>query len=70
MDSINVCFYFGHLEKVKFLVEHGADINAKDNESKTSIMLASEKGYLAMVKYLFEKGADLSYHGEHFNDKV
>ena len=54
MDSINGCFYFGHLEKVKYLVENGADINSKYANGSTALMHAAEKGHLEIVKYLDE----------------
>ncbi|MCZ9954779.1 ankyrin repeat domain-containing protein [Brachyspira hyodysenteriae] len=51
----------GHLEVVKYLLDSGADVNAKYNDtwhSKTALMFASEKGHLEVVKYLIDKGAD------------
>ena len=39
----------GKLPVVKYLVEHGADINARDN---SALRLASENGHSEVVKYL------------------
>ena len=39
-------------------MEHGADINAKNSNDKTALVIASEKGNLGIVKYLLEHGAD------------
>lgn len=50
----------GKADMVKFLVEHGADINAQDNEGWTPLHAAACCGNLAIVKYLCQKGADLS----------
>jgi ankyrin repeat protein len=53
----------GNLEAVKYLVERGADVNAKDNDGKTPLMWAAEydgeKG-LNVVEYLIRHGADIS----------
>jgi ankyrin repeat protein len=50
-------------EVVKYLVEHGADIEAKVHywyDSSTPLMLASYKGAFEVVKYLIEQGADVN----------
>ena len=49
-----------NLELVKYLVEHGADINAKDKSGNTALMIASKDMNLEMVKYLVEHGADVN----------
>jgi ankyrin repeat protein len=43
---------------VKFLVESGADKEAKDFIIKTPLHVAAETGHLDIVKFLVEKGAD------------
>ena len=40
----------GDLEIVKFLVESGADVNAKDKEGWSVLMEASYEGYLKVIK--------------------
>ena len=45
------------LEMVKYLVEHGADVNERDYD--TPLMRASECGNLNIVKYLVECGAKI-----------
>jgi ankyrin repeat protein len=44
----------GHLDVVKYLIEQGADIHAKNNEALRN---SAEKGDLDIVKYLVEHGA-------------
>ena len=39
----------------KFLVEHGANVNATDNEGKTPLNYASERGHEDVAQYLKEK---------------
>jgi ankyrin repeat protein len=47
------------LEILKFLVEKGADVNAKDNDEMTPLHYACENGNLETVKFLVEKGAEI-----------
>ena len=39
------------------MVENGADINAKDEDGKTALILATMKGRLKIVEYLIENNA-------------
>ena len=45
----------GVIDIVKYLVENGADINAKNENDKTALMYASEKGHLEMENILLRK---------------
>ena len=45
---------------MKYLVENGADANAKDDNGRTALMDASYNGHLEIVKYLVENGADVN----------
>uniref|UniRef100_A0A4W3GCJ5 Protein phosphatase 1 regulatory subunit 12A-like n=1 Tax=Callorhinchus milii TaxID=7868 RepID=A0A4W3GCJ5_CALMI len=45
---------------VKFLVEHGANINQPDNEGWTSLHAAASCGFRAITEYLVKEGADVS----------
>lgn len=45
------------LEKVKELVQQGADVSMVDNRTYTPLLLAAELGCLDIVKYLFENGS-------------
>lgn len=51
----------GHFEVVKYLVEHGADLNYAHPMTKmTPFHLAAFDGHEKIVKYLAEKGADIN----------
>ena len=50
----------GQLNAVKYLVEHGADVNAKDNLGRAPLSFAAERGNLELVKYLVDHGADVN----------
>ena len=51
----------GHTEVVKYLLNKGAEINAKANTTQsTALMIASENGYTEIVRILLDKGADVN----------
>jgi len=53
-----------NLKIVQMLVEHGADIHAKDKEGQTVLMAASAAGDPAIVKWLLEHGAIADLHAK------
>lgn len=59
------------LETVKYLLEHGADVNAQDSEDlRTALMGAAHKGRNDVVELLVQHGADLSLHDIGSRDTV
>lgn len=49
-----------HASAVSILVQHGADINARDTlYGETPLIAAAKHGDLAMVKFLIDSGADI-----------
>ena len=50
---------FKSLEEIKELLKKGADLEAKDKDGLTALMVAVYNGRLEVVKYLAECGADL-----------
>ena len=51
------------MEVAKYLVEHGADVNAvgfSPDNTLTALQLVAEKGDMEMVQYLVEHGADVN----------
>lgn len=53
----------GHLDKVKELIQSGADVNFKDNAGWTPLHEAALKGQLEIAKYLIECGAEVNVRG-------
>lgn len=51
----------GHFEVAKFLVDHGADVNAQNNAGWTALMKAAMEGHLEVVRFLAD-GYDADIH--------
>ena len=56
MEAVLAC----KVDVIKYLIEHGADINMQDNAGCTALMRASYGGYVDLVLYLLDQGADKS----------
>ena len=52
----------GELEKVKYLVENGADIHAKNG---CALRWSAGRGHLEVVRLLLENGADIHAHNDY-----
>ena len=50
-----------HTDCVAYLLEHGANINARDEESRTALSHAVERKRLKTVQFLLEHGANMHY---------
>ena len=57
-SPIWIAAQYGHLVLVKYLVEHGADVNMAIFNGATAVSVAAEKGHVAVIRYLLEQGAD------------
>ena len=50
----------GNVEAMKVLLDHGADVNAKETlRGTTPLMWAADEGHAAAIKLLIERGADI-----------
>jgi ankyrin repeat protein len=50
----------GHVEVVRFLVEHGVDAAAQDQCGRTPLHRASERGHLGLARFLIEHGTNIN----------
>ena len=50
----------GDTAQVQRFLKEGADVNAKDDQGKTALILAVERGHLEVVKLLLENHADVN----------
>src|SRR4030065_2823184 len=54
----------GNADRVRLLLDRGADCNSRDGEAATMLMLASHAGNLPMVLALIEAGAEVNASDE------
>ena len=57
------------IEAVAALISHGADVNARDKNGETPLMLASYHGYAKVVEALLDAGADKELKATSGDDK-
>ena len=61
---LSVAAEFGRLDVVQFLVRHltqkGVDLNSTNNDGKTAIYNAAQKGHLAVVQCLVQQNVDVN----------
>lgn len=50
----------GYLKIANFLLEKGADIEARDYKGNTPLLFAAWEGQLEMIQFLLQKGADIN----------
>lgn len=58
-DDVNV-LAAGHIEVVKLLASHGAEVACKDKKFYTPLHAAASSGMISVVKYLLDLGVDVS----------
>ena len=56
--------YNGELEIVKYLIQHGSEVDAKNSDGLTPVYYTSEKRNSDVEKYLIQHGANVKYHAE------
>lgn len=57
--ALSVAAQQGHLDAVKCLLDHGADLNGTDKDGFQAIHLAASKSRLAVVDFLVSRGVDI-----------
>ena len=60
----------GHIDIVKDLIAHNADINMKKSNGETAILEAAEKARADMVVLLLEHGAEANDVNDKGNDNL
>jgi hypothetical protein len=61
----------GNIKKAKLLVEHGADINAiEEDYQSTPLGLAARWGHPDMVEYLIDQGAEINKSGAEWSRPI
>ncbi|KAJ6574458.1 ankyrin repeat-containing domain protein [Mycena capillaripes] len=59
--------YYGHLQMVQLLVEHGANVNAQGGTYHTAMQAASHSGHKNIVQLLIEHGANVNAQGGRYH---
>ncbi len=60
--ALHLASIHGHLEVVQYLIEKGAEVNAKDCNGKTALHLASEQNTDEALRYqYFDEDAKILY---------
>ncbi|MEM4367103.1 MAG: ankyrin repeat domain-containing protein [Candidatus Anstonellales archaeon] len=54
------------LERIVKLVLEGADVNVKDNDGWTALMMAADKGHGGVVEVLIKAGADVDFQNKKY----
>lgn len=54
----------GHVDIIRLLISHGADVNAQSSTGNTPLMYACAGGHVAAVKELLTHGANVEDHNE------
>lgn len=54
----------GHVEIIKLLISHNADVNAQSSTGNTPLMYACAAGHIEAVKELLAAGANIEDHNE------
>ncbi|HOD66373.1 MAG TPA: ankyrin repeat domain-containing protein [candidate division Zixibacteria bacterium] len=57
----NACW--GTVDMVRWLLDHGADVNARTDSTHTPLSIAVLAGHADLVRLLVGRGADVNYHG-------
>ena len=59
-EDLIAAAFNGDLPEVQRLLAKGAEVNAKDKEGKTALMMASWNGHVEVVRVLLAKRADVN----------
>ncbi|KAH7094873.1 hypothetical protein FB567DRAFT_511260 [Paraphoma chrysanthemicola] len=57
--TLDCAVHCNRLGLARVLLDHGTDIEAKDNNGFSALQHAAQRGYPPNIKFLIEKGADL-----------
>lgn len=60
----------GHTEVVKFLLEHGANVEDHNENGHTPLMEAASAGHVELAKILLMHGAGINTHSNEFKESA
>jgi len=63
---IHFASYYGQLDLVKKIIEHGEDLNNMAKDGVTPLLLATRAGHTDIMTYLLDNGAKIDYSDEKY----
>ena len=63
-SPLHLASAYNHFKTMQLLIQHGADVNARDNGNSTPLHLASRWGGVESVQLLVQHGADVNARDE------
>ena len=69
-SALHSASFEGHLQVVCYLLWHGVDVNIRNTENSTSLLLASGQGHRDVVQCLLDHGADLDLQDKWHNSPL
>lgn len=64
LASIHLAALYGHKELVELFLEHGIDVNARNNKNDTPVLWAARGNHVDTVRLLIRRGADLQLEND------
>ena len=64
LGLINAIDFDSNVSKVRDLIKQGADINFKDSDNITPLIIAIKKERHEIIDYLIKNGADINYQDD------
>ena len=61
---LHYAVFMNDLERVKLLIEKGADVNVRDNSDITPLIVAADNNNFELVKFFVENGAEVNVQDE------
>ena len=58
------------IEVVQLLLQHGADVDLANDDGRTALFMASEKGYVEIVKILLKNNTNIMHRDMHTKSAV
>ncbi|KAN0128635.1 hypothetical protein V8E53_013554 [Lactarius tabidus] len=65
--ALHAASFKGHLQVVRYLLQHGVDVNARDSGQETPLLLASFQGRGDVVQCLLDYGANVDLRDQFLN---
>lgn len=66
--ALHMACFAGDFDTVKFLVEQGADLNAKNVDGLTPLQVACNKSEMEIVRFMIEKQMEMEMEMDTCND--